>query len=100
MTMHRIVNNVQCIRRHFLLKTYFVTRVIPMHYIDSKGHKSELRSNRNYLTNHEVQIMLLVIYSLGGGGVQTHTCIHTHDSDFKKPGACSPAACVQLKKYF
>ena len=23
-----------------------------MHYIDGKGHKSELKSNRNYLTNH------------------------------------------------
>ena len=29
-----------------------------------KGHKSELRSNRNYLTNHEIKITPLVIYGL------------------------------------
>ena len=39
---------------------HFVTRVMPMHYIDGKCHKSELRSNRHYITNHMWNTDLMV----------------------------------------
>ena len=31
---------------------HFASRATPMHHIDGKGHKLELKSNRNYLINH------------------------------------------------
>ena len=42
--------------------------------------------------SYKVQIMPLVIYSLGGGYTHKRTDI-PHKSDFRKPGACQPAAC-------
>ena len=35
-----------------LLATHFVTRVMPIDSIDSKSHKTELKSSCNYLTYH------------------------------------------------
>ena len=46
-------------------------------YIDDKGHKLELRSNRNYLTNHKIQIIPLVINCLWGW-THRHRHIHKH----------------------
>ena len=57
--------------------THFVTRVTPMHYIDCKGHKLELRCKRKYFNQIcRVQIIPLVIYSLRGE--HTHTNKHIH----------------------
>ena len=35
-----------------LLAMHFVTRVTPIDDIDSKSHKTELKSSHNYSTNH------------------------------------------------
>ena len=49
-----------------------------MHYIDSKGHKSELRCDRNYLISRmkSESCHWLHLYGLGGGQTQIHTHIH------------------------
>ena len=63
-----------------------------MHYIDGKGHKLELRRNRNYLTpNHATSYSwpwdenaYTVMYTR----TQTRTRIYIHmKSDFKTPDA-------------
>ena len=34
------------------MATYFVTRTMPIDDIDDKSHKTELKSSKNYSTNH------------------------------------------------
>ena len=59
--------------------TDFVTRVTPIDDIDSKCHKMELKSSRNYSTNHLMsKIKPLIIYGLGGEHAHAHTRTHTH----------------------
>ena len=67
---------------------HFVTKATPKHYIDSKGHKSELQNNRSYLTNpmksksHHQLFMASEAYTH-----KTQTYRQLHKSYFKKPGA-------------
>ena len=50
-----------------------------MHYIDGQGHKSELRSSRNDLTN----LNHATSYLWPQGWTHTHTRAHPHERDFK-----------------
>ena len=72
-------------------------QLVMHYYINAKGHKLELRSNKNYLTNHikfksfHQLVMTLV-------GVDTHTYLHYND--FKKTRAHQPAAvCFWFKNH-
>ena len=56
-----------------VLVTYFITRAMPMHYINGEGHKSETEKQQELFNqSYKVQITPLVIYGLGRG--------HTHIS--------------------
>ena len=56
---------------------YFVNWATLIDYIDDKSHKMDLKSSRNYSTNHlKVKIMPLVIYGLGGIHTHTQTFVH------------------------
>ena len=52
-----------------------------MHHIDSKGHKSVLKSNRNYLTNHTKYKSCYYLFM--ASRVYTHTR-HKHTDSFTK----------------
>ena len=76
-----------------------------MHFINSKGQKSELRNSRNVLTNHTKSKSHHLFITLGvDTHTRTHTCTNTHthtwqhESDIKKPGACWPAVRFKKKK--
>ena len=62
------------------LATHLFTRASPMLYINSIGHKVELRSYGNYLTDPAKSTSF---YSLGvDTHIQKHTHTHLHESDF------------------
>ena len=62
-----------------------------MHFINGKGHNSELKSKRNYLTNHKKSksCHYVVIYGLGGG--YTHTLLHTWQHEKTRRHLCNSA---------
>ena len=64
---------------------HFVTRATTIDNIDDKSHKTELKSRRNYSTNHRK----CKSCHLGDRNTHTHThthiCTCAHESDFKKP---------------
>ena len=67
----------------------FVTKAMPIGYIDSKCHISKVKGSRTCLIDYSDFISREVFHSLGGG--HTHTSTHTDfpdKSNFKKPGAC------------
>ena len=53
--------------------TCFVTKAMPIGYIDSKCHIKRLKSTKTCLIGYSLHIMQLVIHGLGGG----HTHIRT-----------------------
>ena len=58
---------------------YFVTRATPIDDIDSKSHKTELKSSRNYSTNHtKSKSRHLLFMASGRTHAHTHTHTHTH----------------------
>ena len=67
-----------------------------MHYIDSKDHKLELKSSRNYLIKciYKVHIIPLVTYVFMASGEHIYARIayvhitYPRESNFKKPTAC------------
>ena len=58
-----------------LLTTHFVTRVTPIDEIDGKSHKTELKSSRNYSTNHLKSKSRHWLFI--ASGMETHTHMHT-----------------------
>ena len=70
-----------------MLVTYFITRAMPLHYIDGEDHKSETEKQQELFNqSYEIQNTPLVIYGLGGGHTHIKTNTHLHESVFKKPG--------------
>ena len=69
---------------------HFVTMAMLMHYIDGKGHISELRSKRNDLTNPICTVRIVnhaTSYLWPWGwthNIHTHSCI-PRENVFKKP---------------
>ena len=47
-----------------------------MHFIDGKGHKSELKGNNNYLINYTKYANHTTSYVFIALGVDTHTYVH------------------------
>ena len=67
----------------------FVNRAMPIDDINSKSHKTELKSSRKLFSqSYEVEIVPPAIYGLEG--VHTHEYAFAHQSGFKKPGVCRP----------
>ena len=74
-----------------------VTKATAIHFIDGKCHIKKQISRKTALFGYYACISrdLLLVSS----GVDTHTRKHTDvrgQNDFKKPGACGPAACTHL----
>ena len=57
---------------------HLITRAMSIHYINGKGHKLELRKNKNYLTNGKSRAYTYVppvIYGPKDGHTYAYTCI-------------------------
>ena len=52
---------------------------MPMHYNDGKGHKQELRSNRNYIKFKSHHYLFIA----SGVDTQIHTHAYLHEGGFK-----------------
>ena len=81
-----------------VLVTYFITRAMPMHYIDGENHKSETEKQQQLFNqSYEVQNTPLVINGLRGGHthIKTNACLR--ESVFKKPGTSQLASGLKIQ---
>ena len=65
---------------------HFITRTTPIDDIDGKSHKTELKSRRNYSTNHINSKSRHLSFMASGAYIHAYTHTLPHESDFKKPG--------------
>ena len=65
----------------------FVTKALPISYLDSKCHIKKMKSSRTCLTNHTGQLHIMPLVIMPSREGTTHTNTNTFwESNFYKPG--------------